>query len=160
MSNTTDTIEFASGADAPSIALLSRDEIEHGLVWSWTPRRVQHAIRDAETNVVVVKEGAVLCGFGIMQYGEEGAYLNLLAVSQRYRRHGLATRIVNWLECVAITAGLIELSVQLRETNIAARALYTGLGFELIDRIPGYYQNTEVALVMAKSLEITNPQLS
>ena len=47
------TIRPALPQEAPVIAELSRDNIEHGLGWSWTTTRVLHAIRDPSTNVAV-----------------------------------------------------------------------------------------------------------
>ena len=46
-------IGLATSVDAQTIALISRNEIEQGLRWSWTPPRVRRAIEDRETNVVV-----------------------------------------------------------------------------------------------------------
>src|SRR5205085_5379131 len=75
------TIRLATLRDARAIAEMSRDEIETGLAWSWTPERVRLSIRDRATNVAVAHEGQLLVGFGIMKYGDEKAHLSLLAVS-------------------------------------------------------------------------------
>ncbi|MGZ9059703.1 MAG: hypothetical protein ACXW14_10735, partial [Burkholderiaceae bacterium] len=68
-------ISLARLADAPRIAALSRDAIESGLNWSWTPQRVVRSMRDAATNTIVVREGEMLAGFAIMKYREEDAHL-------------------------------------------------------------------------------------
>ena len=60
-------ISLAVPADARRVAELSRDSIEHGLEWSWTPRRVQKSVADASTNVVVAREGNRFVGFAIMK---------------------------------------------------------------------------------------------
>src|SRR3569832_935113 len=73
-------IRLATLRDARAIAELSRDEIEHGLGWSWTPERVRRSIRDRSTNDEVAYEADKLVGFGIMSYGDEKAHLSLLAV--------------------------------------------------------------------------------
>ena len=43
-------IRLAGAADARDIARLSREAIEYGLAWSWTPRRVMASIDDAASN--------------------------------------------------------------------------------------------------------------
>jgi ribosomal-protein-alanine N-acetyltransferase len=48
-------LRLASTRDAEPIAVLSRDLIEAGLGWSWTPARVRRAIDAADTNVLVAK---------------------------------------------------------------------------------------------------------
>ena len=73
-------IRLAAPRDARPIAELSRDTIEHGLAWSWTPPRVLRAIRDPAINVVVAQWRDEIAGFGIMQYADDSAHLALLAV--------------------------------------------------------------------------------
>lgn len=148
------TLGIAELADAATIAALSRDDIEYGLGWSWTPARIERSVRHHDVNVVVAKDADVLAGFGIMKYCDEGASLNLLAVTKHYRRRGTGTRIVEWLERVAVGAGIFEIVVQLREQNVAAKAFYEKLEFEVIDRVPGYYSGEEVGIVMAKQLAV------
>ena len=56
------TLRLATRADSTQIAAMSRDLIERGLGWSWTPRRVLRSIGDAHTNVVVALEAQRLAG--------------------------------------------------------------------------------------------------
>ena len=139
-------------ADSTSIAQLSRNDIEYGLPWSWTPNRIACCVKHKDFNVVVAKDGDLLAGFGIMQYYENGASLSLLAVSVEYRRRAVGTRIIVWLEQVAIYAGIFDIIVQLRERNAGAEAFYRQLAFEPMDRVERYYCNGESALVMSKHL--------
>lgn len=44
------SIRLAAPSDAFRVAEMSRDLIEQGLGWSWTPRRVVHSIVDPDTN--------------------------------------------------------------------------------------------------------------
>ena len=50
------TMRPATVADAKAIAHLSRDLIETGLGWSWTPERVTRAIQDRNTLTVIATE--------------------------------------------------------------------------------------------------------
>lgn len=49
-------VTLAAEAQAVAIAELSRDGVEQGLGWYWTPGRVLQAILDPEVNVAVVTE--------------------------------------------------------------------------------------------------------
>jgi len=53
-------IGLARSMDAREIAEMSRDLIEQGLTWSWTPARVQHFISGAESSVVVARRNSGL----------------------------------------------------------------------------------------------------
>lgn len=125
----TPVIRLATPADAAAIAVLSRDEIEYGLGWSWHPVRVRHAIDDADTNVVVVGEPGAPIAFGIMEYRDEHAHLNLLAVHRDHRRRGLGRALLQWLEYVAVAAGVTRIVLEARWVNDGARCFYAELGY-------------------------------
>lgn len=146
------TIRLATLHDARAIAEMSRDEIEVGLAWSWTPERVRLAIRDRATNVAVAHEQQVLVGFGIMNYGEEKAHLSLLAVSNARRDHGVGGHLLDWLEKCARTAGIERIELEARADNPGALAFYGLRGYERFQTVHGYYQGRIDALRLAKKL--------
>src|SRR5512133_1600304 len=92
------TVTLALPGDARAIAEMSRDYVEYGLGWSWTPSRVLKAIREGATNVAVVRERDTVRAFGIMRYGEQKAHLTLLAVQPDDRKRGLGAVVLSCLE--------------------------------------------------------------
>lgn len=144
------TIRLAKIGDARRIAEMSRDEIEVGLAWTWTPERVRRSIRDRSTNVAVALEGQVLVGFGIMHYGDEKAHLSLLAVSNAVREHGVGGHLLDWLEKCARTAGLPRIELEVRADNGEALAFYGLRGYERFTTVHGYYQGRIDAFRLAK----------
>ncbi len=148
-------LRIALGADASRIALMSRDLIEHGLGWSWTEPRVAKNIACHDTNVLVACTGTQLIGFGIMHVGDSDAHLNLLAIRPSYQRRGLGTRIVDWLEKSARTAGISRVTLEVRSTNEQARHFYSKLGYSEGAHIDGYYGNTETAIRMTHVIGIS-----
>jgi ribosomal-protein-alanine N-acetyltransferase len=139
-------VTLAAIADALPIALLSRDEIEFGLRWSWTERRVRRAIADPDTNVIVVRHGGTVAGFALMQYEDERAHLLLLAVDPAARRQGVASALLDWVDVTLDAAGIRFVQVEVRASNQPAIALYAKRGFEQINATRGYYQGRETAL--------------
>ena len=65
------SIRLARKRDADTIAVMSRELIEAGLGWSWTPSRVARSILNRETNVVVADIDSRIAGFALMHYFEE-----------------------------------------------------------------------------------------
>jgi ribosomal-protein-alanine N-acetyltransferase len=102
---TTVHIRLAFECDATDIGAMSRDQIEHGLPWTWKPERVALAIGAPDTNVAVVREGRILLGFGIMEYLDNDAYLVLFAVRPSHQRQGIGSKLLRWLEASARAAG-------------------------------------------------------
>ena len=143
---------LARHGDAREIAEMSRDLIEQGLSWSWTPARVQHFISGTDSSVVVARREQRVAAFGIMHYGDEVAHLNLLAVAPEYRRQGLGRQLLEWLTTTAIEAGVFTIKLELRTRNEAALLFYENQGYERIGVVQGYYQGREAAQRMARRL--------
>jgi ribosomal-protein-alanine N-acetyltransferase len=147
------SIRLARGADALRIAELSRETIEYGLGWSWTPQRVLRSIGHAETNVAVASApGGALGGFGIMEYHDQHAHLSLFAVDPALRRQHLGTAMLEWLEACAVTAGIRFINLETRANNAGAQAFYGRFGYEKVRVTPGYYSGREPAVHFTKEL--------
>ena len=145
-------IQLAAAADATAISELSRDTIERGLPWSWTPRRVARSIRDRSTNVIVARQARGLAGFAIMKYEEEEAHLLLLAVQPAQRRKGVGSALLAWLEATVGAAGIGIVRLETRARNEDARSFYRHHGFDEAGLHEGYYQGVEDAMRMVKDL--------
>ena len=145
-------IRLATICDALCIAEMSRDLIESGLGWSWTPSRVVREINEKYSNVVVTHEGNDIIGFAVMKYLDGEARLNLFGVHPYHRRKGVGTRMIKWLEESALINGNGVVYLETRLRNHVAREFYKSLGYKVIQRIPGYYKGRETAVGMAHDL--------
>jgi ribosomal-protein-alanine N-acetyltransferase len=140
--------------DAQRVAAMSRDLIERGLGWRWTPRRVAAHIRHPDSLVVVAGCEGQFAGFAMMHFGERFAHLNLLAVAPRARRRGVGSGLVRWLEASAWVAGTMAIRLELRAGNRQALQFYHSLGYEEVARVPGYYGGREAAIRMIRILRL------
>jgi ribosomal-protein-alanine N-acetyltransferase len=122
-------VRLATLSDAQDIAAMSREYIEHGLPWGWRAGRVARAIRDADTNVVVVGAPGAIVAFGIMSYPDDDAHLLLFAVRRSSQRRGIGSAILRWLEAAARAAGAKRIRVEARRENVAARSFYSEHGY-------------------------------
>ena len=146
------SLRLARLADADSIANLSRDLIEYGLNWRWTPVRVAASIRAANVNVLVASMHEEIAGFAIMRYGDDDAHLDLLAVAPPYRRNGIGRQLMEWPEECAIVAGIFNVDLEVRAGNEEAQIFYNRMGYRTLLQLPGYYQGIEAALRMGRDL--------
>ena len=145
-------IRLGRFSEARRIAELSRSLIEYGLGWSWTPERVVREMRSKSSNVIVVADGSKISGFAIMSYGDEEARLNLFAVDPKHRRRGVGTRLIRWLEKTALVSGCGVIYLEARSNNEDAIKFYKSVGYRIVQRIPRYYGNREMAVRMAHDL--------
>ncbi len=151
------TIRLATRADAARIGEMSRDYIERGLSWNWDARRVAHSIAQRDTNVAVAARGSELAGFGIMRYRDDDAHLMLFAVTPPYRRIGVGSALLGWLETAAMTAGVELIWLEARATNSEALAFYRARGYRLLDTMRRYYSGVEDAVRIGKDLTAAAP---
>lgn len=147
-------LRLARFGEAAAIARLSRDLIEYGLDWRWTPKRIAASIRAPDANVLVACLGARLVGFAIMRYGEDDAHLDLLAVVPGYRRLGIGRQLLQWLEKCARVGGTFNVALEVRVNNLGAQRFYRRMGYRTLIQLPGYYQGVEAALRMSRDLSI------
>jgi ribosomal-protein-alanine N-acetyltransferase len=156
--------ELASSRDASRIAALSRDLIEDGLRPSWSADRVLCHIKRTDSVVLTARfQGPLapqVAGFAIMQFGDDRAHLNLLAVAPAHRRRGLGRGLLGWLHESALVAGTFELGLELRANNVGARRFYESLGYTAGALIPGYYQGQEDAQRMSCDLRVGQGRLT
>jgi ribosomal-protein-alanine N-acetyltransferase len=76
-------------------------------------------------------------------------HINSLAVDERWRQQGIARRLLVGVLAEAVRAGARTATLEVRESNAAARALYEGLGFHVEGVRRDYYQHPrEDALVL------------
>ncbi len=76
-------------------------------------------------------------------------HIATLAVDPRYRKQGIAARLLctSLVHCLAL--GATSATLEVRESNIPAQRLYARFGFEQVGQRKGYYQdNGEDALLL------------
>lgn len=80
------------------------------------------------------------------------AELQRIAVAPLSRRGGVASGLLESAVELADSSGSERLLLEVREDNVAARALYEARGFEELARRRRYYRDGATAVVMARPL--------
>ena len=145
-------LRAAHASESRAIASISRQQIEYGLNWRWTPARVKRHIRDPECMVLVASRKGVIAGFAVMKFNDVTAHLLLLAVQPGERRAGIGTAMLRWLEKSCLTAGIRHIRLEVRADNSVAKNFYAHLGYRQLGRVAAYYDKRESAVVMGRSL--------
>ena len=151
------TLRPARVQDARAMAEMSRELIEAGLGWRYTPRRMTALIRDPETVALVACHGSRIQGFAVMQFGDVHAHLALLCVQPTQQLRGIGRRLNEWLVESARVAGIASIRLELRADNAAALSFYCRLGFTETQLVPGYYDGRIAARRMTLLLHAATP---
>ena len=93
---------------------------------------------------------------GVLQWRNLGEELEILdlAVAESHRRTGVASFLLEGFLQAGGRAGAAQIFLEVRQSNMAAIALYEKFGFRRAGVRPGYYRSpVESALVMKRSSE-------
>lgn len=108
----------------------------------------------AENRAYLVAEshGDIIGFAGVMVVGEEAHVTNLL-VAPEQRRRGIATSLLKGLVDHARQRGARHLTLEVRSTNRAARALYGRLGLVPVGMRRAYYGDEDALILWAHDID-------
>ena len=114
-------------------------------------RRPSAALLTAE---LAERAATTVVGFSVLWFAADEAELGDLAVDPEFRGRGIGRLLLEASIATARQRAAGVLYLEVRESNLAARALYDGHGFETVGRRPGYYSEPrEDACVMRLDLQ-------
>lgn len=115
----------------------------------WKRDGFRDLILGGNATVVIAVLGREVVGFAVTYAAADEAEIANVAVADGVRRHGIGRALVDFVLSAAIAAGARNVFLEVRESNVAARALYTARGFTEMSRRLAYYRNPrEDAVVM------------
>lgn len=121
----------------------------------WSRQLLEELVDHAgAVSLAAVGEDGTVLGYASAQTVLDEGYINNVAVRPDCRRMGIATALLEALRRQGAEKGLSFLTLEVRESNRGARALYAGLGFAEAGQRRGYYLHPkEDAIIM--TLEFT-----
>jgi ribosomal-protein-alanine N-acetyltransferase len=118
----------------------------------WSAESLELMLTEQASALVALEDGKVIGYVGMMCVLEEGQIINV-AVHPDARRRGVGRALMQAAEAYAKERGIVFLSLEVRESNIAARSMYSSLGWIEQGIRKGFYSHpVENACVMTKSI--------
>ena len=109
---------------------------------------------------VVVRAVDEAVGYGGLWLMVDEAHITTIAVLPQWRRHGIGGRLMLELMRVARDLGARLMTLEVRLSNVPARALYRQFGFRPVGIRPRYYSdNGEDALIMTTE-PLSTPEMA
>jgi [ribosomal protein S18]-alanine N-acetyltransferase len=149
-------VRGAEERDLEQVAAIERSAFSD----PWTRDALASALHLAHIRFLVAEEtegspvgggadGVTLAGYVVaLVMGEEGEIADL-AVAPAARRRGVGSLLLGRMEQELASCGVRSLYLEVRDSNLAALALYRAHRFEAVGRRRGYYRNpSEDALVL------------
>lgn len=151
------TLEAAVPEDLAALLAIERASYSH----PWSEASLRQAVTQARRFGVLVLRapGAEaepdrgVRGYCIFQLVADELHVHNVAVAAPWRGGGLARRLLERAFEVGRSGGARRAFLEVRESNAAARALYSALGFEAVGHRRDYYRDPgEDALVLQREL--------
>lgn len=120
----------------------------------WSASMLASEIAAKNRLYLAAADSGRLTGYGGLQIIFDEGHVTTLAVHPESRRQGIAAALLNRLVDYARAAGLALVTLEVRESNAAAIALYRSKGFLEEGRRRRYYQHPdEDAVIMTLRLD-------
>ena len=105
----------------------------------WTSEQLRSQMRDAQHEFIAAVDGGRVLGYvGLMYVLDEG-YISNVAVHPEARRQGIGNALIDALASKAAALELAFLTLEVRESNAPAIALYAKHNFHPVGKRKNYY---------------------
>ncbi|HEU0152682.1 MAG TPA: ribosomal protein S18-alanine N-acetyltransferase [Arenimonas sp.] len=106
-------------------------------------RQFRHHLASPRARWQVAEEDGRVLGYGLvlLRRGSARGRLYSLVVDPAARGRGLGRRLLQAAERDAAAAGCTGLTLEVRQDNAAANALYRRAGYDPVARLPDYYED-------------------
>ena len=105
----------------------------------WTAEQLKSQMRDEQHEFIAAVYGSRVLGYvGLMYVLDEG-YISNVAVHPDARRQGIGDALIDALAAKAAELELAFLTLEVRESNAPAIALYAKHGFHPVGKRKNYY---------------------
>ena len=120
----------------------------------WTREQLEAELPDGHHEFLVAEAGEEVLGYVGMMYVLDEGYISNVAVAPGYRRRGIGAALITELLRRAEALALAFVTLEVRESNVPAVALYESFGFAPVGRRKGYYDAPkEDAILMTRYLK-------
>jgi ribosomal-protein-alanine N-acetyltransferase len=111
----------------------------------WSEQRYQAVFQPGTPDRVlwVVEDEGAIRGFLVARFAAAECELENLVISVANRRRGFGLQLIQSLIAAARQRNVEQILLEARESNLAARALYEKVGFEVKGQRKAYYSHPE-----------------
>ena len=132
-------------ADVPAVAALEAATFPS----PWPEDSFRHEMtKNPAARYLVAEADGEIIGYAGAWIIIDESHITNVAVAEKARGRGLGRRLMEALLQYLSNLGAAYTTLEVRESNAAARGLYDSLGFIAVGRRKKYYENREDGLIM------------
>ncbi|MCQ2508663.1 MAG: ribosomal protein S18-alanine N-acetyltransferase [Dorea sp.] len=140
-------VKLIDETDIPKVAELEKEIFSD----AWTEGGIKESFEQKQARIAGAYVDGELKGYLIIYYVLDEAEIARIAVSEDARRLGLAGELMDWLLAFSEEHDIERILLDVRESNVAARAFYTKWGFQIDGIRKRFYTDpVESAVLMSR----------
>lgn len=117
----------------------------------WSIKSLESELANENSHFYVAYENGVIAGYIGMNIVIDEGYIYNVAVSEKFRKKGIGSSLVNHLVTYGKKNNLCFLTLEVRASNLNAQSLYSKFGFIKVGERKNYYSEpAENAILMTK----------
>ena len=137
-------IRLASPSDLPAMAHAEQAAVSGS---QWTLHQLAQELDNPQAEVFVAESSGHYAGHAVAWFVVDEVEIMSVTVLRRFQRQGVGRALLaHLLKARPWKTALLEL----RESNIPARALYENAGFREVGKRKAYYRDGEDAILMTR----------
>lgn len=122
----------------------------------WSKKSIEEEMNNMLAYFIVAKDDENVIGFAMCWFIIDECHIGNIAVSQKYRKQGVASKMLDELFSKCKEHGTSYVLLEVRTSNLPAQKLYKKYGFEEVVVRKKYYKNPdntyEDAIIMSKNV--------
>ena len=135
--------------DMPEVLQAEQESFEY----SWTEEDFLRCLRQRNCIGMVAEQGEKVVGFMIYELHKAKLHILNFAVHPGYRRHGVGAQMVAKLVSKLSSHRRTRITLEVRETNLAAQLFFRSQGFKAVRVLRAFYDDSgEDAFLMQYKL--------
>lgn len=138
-------IELMGAEHLDGVEALERSCFSH----PWSCQSLETELENNQSLFYVAVEDGQVAGYIGMSFVLDEGYIYNVAVDEKYRKRGIGSALIRTLVTHCKKESFAFLTLEVRESNTAARSLYNNFGFIKVGERKNYYSDpTENAVLM------------
>lgn len=118
----------------------------------WNYNVFKSELENENSKYVVAKLNNEIIGFGGIWFSVDDIHITNIVVKNTYRNQKIGSLMLNTLIEMCKNQVQKSITLEVNSSNIPAQKLYQKFGFKIVGIRKKYYNNTEDAIIMTKSL--------
>jgi len=119
----------------------------------WSEAMFIPEVENENAHYIVLVSGEEVIAYGGFHYIIDEAHITNIAVRKDQRGKGVGKMLMLELINQAKALGAVAMTLEVKDVNTPAINMYTSFGFKIEGVRPKYYNNTNDAYIMWKTLE-------